>query len=446
MALSTMTTPRPRTVAPTPPKVTLLEPTTVEETGLSMGFLADLVLKSIYYAGEITAKELETQLCLPFVGVVDKVLEFLKREELVAVIGSKGLGERAYTYTISEKGIKRAREALERSQYIGPAPITFDKYCEVVLAQGLDHVRVSPPDVDRALAHLVVSQEMKDRIGPAANSGRSLFLYGPPGNGKTTIANAIPKMLGGSIYVPHAVAIGSSVIRIFDGLVHERIPEEVDPNRQTNLYHRNHDGRWVRIKRPIVMVGGELTLATLDLVYDPVSKIYEAPFQMKANGGVFLIDDFGRQLMSPDALLNRWIVPLESQIDFLTLQNGMKLEMPFRLLIIFSTNLDPAALIDDAFLRRLRHKLEVTNPSDREYHEIFKRVCAARGIPYDQQIFVYLLREHYMKTGRQLKSVHPRDLLDQIIDICNYRGIVPHLSPELIDAACAAYFVKFAEM
>ncbi len=441
--MNALAMPRMQSAKPKVNKVELLEPTTIEETGLNPGFLADLLLKMIYYAGEISANDLAVQACLPYVGVLEKVLEFLKREELVSIIGARGLGEKSFTYAISEKGIKRAREALERSQYIGPAPVPFTRYCELVMMQGLEHTRITPADVERCLAHLVISPEMKDRIGPAANSGRSFFLYGPPGNGKTTIASAIPKMLGGHIFVPYAVAIGTDVIRIFDSLVHERLLQEEDPTRHTNLYHRNHDARWVKIKRPIVMVGGELTLETLDLIFDPVSKTYEAPFQMKANGGVFLIDDFGRQQMSPDALLNRWIVPLESQIDFLTLQNGMKLEIPFRLLIIFSTNLDPAALIDEAFLRRLRHKLEVTNPTDREYHEIFKRVCQARGFNYDQQLFVYLLKEHYVKPGRALKSVHPRDILDQIIDICNYRGITPYLSKELIDQACAAYFVNF---
>lgn len=429
------------------PKIELLEARTLEETGLSMAFLADLILKAVYYAGEVTANEIAKQVKLPFVGVLDKILEFLKREELIAIVGSQGFSERGYNYIISEKGVTRAREALERSQYAGPAPVTFDKYCEVVLAQGLEHVRVTPQDVDRSLSHLVVSQAMKERIGPAANSGRSFFLYGPPGNGKTTIASAIPKMLGGHIYIPHAVVVGHNIIKIYDTLVHEASVEQenVQNSRLPNLHERRPDQRWVKIKRPIVMVGGELTLKTLDLIFDSNSKTYEAPFQMKANGGLFLIDDFGRQLMSPDTLLNRWIVPLESQIDFLTLQNGMKLEMPFRLLIVFSTNLNPKDLIDDAFLRRLRHKLEVGNPTDREYHEIFVRMCKIRGIEYNKQLFIYLLKEHYIKPKRELKAVHPRDILDQIIDICNYKGIKPHLSKELLDQACAAYFVDFGD-
>lgn len=431
----------PRPVA-FPDESTLLEPRTVEETGLTMGFLSDLVLKTIYYAGEISANDVAAAIRLPFVGVLDGVLDFLKREELVGIAGTKGFGERGFTYSITEKGVLRAREALERSQYIGPAPVTFELYRMLVLAQGLEQVRVTPEDVERELSHLILSQEMKDRIGPAVNSGRSFFLYGPPGNGKTTIARAIRNILGGEILIPYAIAIGTAVIKIYDPLVHERV-EQPDLTRAMGLYERRPDGRLARIQRPIVMVGGELTLTMLDLIFDPISKTYEAPLQMKANGGIFLIDDFGRQLMSPDTLLNRWIVPLESQIDFLTLQNGMKLEIPFRQLIVFSTNLDPAGLLDEAFLRRLRHKLEIRNPTDREYHEIFKRVCAAKGVEYDQALFVYLLKEHYLKNNRPLKSVHPRDIIEQIADICSYRGIKPHLSQGLLDQACAAYFVNF---
>lgn len=420
----------------------LLEPRSIEETGLHMGFLADLVLKTVYFAGELSAQEISEQVHLPFVGVLDSVLEFLKREELLGITGSTGFGERGYRYVISQKGTVRVREALERSQYTGPAPVTLDAYRRVVLAQALENVRVTPEDVRRALAHLVLSQEMIDRIGPAVNSARSLFLYGPPGNGKTTIAGAIPSMLKGDVYVPYAVAVGNSVIKVFDAHNHRPIEDPEEPRALGSLRDRRRDRRWVKIKRPMIMTGGELTLETLDLIFDPISKTYEAPFQMKANGGLFLIDDFGRQQVRPRDLLNRWIVPLETRVDFLTLQTGMKIEIPFQVLIVFSTNLDPKELVDEAFLRRIRHKLEVGNPTDREYHEIFRRVCKARNIEYDQQAFIYLLKEYYIKPKRELKSVHPRDIVDQIIDIATYRGIRPTLSKELIDQACSAYFVE----
>lgn len=417
-----------------------LEPRSIEETGLHIGFLSDLVLKTIYYAGEYSAQQISEQTHLPFVGVLEPVLDFLKREELVGITGSVGFGERGYRYTISQKGVVRVREALERSQYVGPAPVPLETYQKVVMAQALDNVRVGPEDVRRALAHIVITPEMAERIGPAVNSARSLFLYGPPGNGKTTVASAIPSMIRGDIYVPYAINVGMTVIKVFDSHNHQIVAEEETPGT-SGLRDRRRDRRWVKIKRPMVIVGGELTMESLDLIFDPISKTYEAPFQMKANGGVFLIDDFGRQQMRPKDLLNRWIVPLESRVDFLTLETGMKIEIPFRLLIVFSTNLDPKDLVDDAFLRRIRHKLEVGNPSDREFHEIFKRVCQHRRIEYDQQAFVYLLKEYYLKPKRELKSCHPRDILDQIIDIANYRGIRPALTKELIDQACQAYFV-----
>lgn len=420
----------------------LLEPRTVEETGLNLGFLSDLALKTIYYAGEISAQQISEQTKLPFIGVLEQVLEFLKREELVSITGSVGFGERAYRYNISQKGIVRVREALERSQYSGPAPVTLEAYRRVVLSQALENVRVGPEDVRRALAHLVLNQEMLDRIGPAVNSARSLFLYGPPGNGKTTIASAITSMLKGDIYVPYSVAIGTHIIRVFDALNHRPIEEDDKSAGTAGLRDRRRDRRWVRIKRPMIMVGGELTLETLDLIFDPTSKTYEAPFQMKANGGLFLIDDFGRQQVRPQDLLNRWIVPLETRVDFLTLQTGMKIEIPFQVLIVFSTNLDPKDLVDEAFLRRIRHKLQVGNPTEREYHEIFVRMCRQRKIEYDQAAFVYLLKEHYIKPRRELKAVHPRDILDQIIDIAHYRGIRPSLSKELVDQACTSYFVE----
>lgn len=423
----------------------LREPQSIEDTGLTMGFLSDLILKTVYFAGEITGSDIAETVHLPFNGVVDKVLEFLKREELVGIIGSSGLGERGFRYTISEKGTGRARDALERTQYVGAAPVTLDEYREVVRHQAPNQYRIGPEDVKEALMHLVLPDSVTDRIGPGVNSGRSFFLYGPPGNGKTTIARAITDMMKGNVYVPYAVAIGNSVIKVYDSLNHEAVDEgsEKKSGNGNGLGERRLDSRWIKIKRPTVMVGGELTLETLDLIYDPISKTYEAPFQMKANGGVFLIDDFGRQQVRPRDLLNRWIVPLESSIDFLTLQTGMKIEIPFQLLIVFSTNLDPKDLVDEAFLRRIRHKLEVGNPTERQFFEIFRRMCKIRGVEFDKEMFIYLLREHYIKPKREMKSVHPRDILDQIIDISTYRGIRPALTKELIDKACEAYFVEF---
>jgi predicted ATPase with chaperone activity len=269
-----------------------------------------------------------------------------------------------------------------------------------------------------------------------------MFLYGPPGNGKTTIAEAIGEMvLKNDMYIPYAVEVDGQIIKVYDEINHQAVPSE-DTNIGTGtLGSKRLDPRWVRIKRPVIMVGGELTLDGLDLKYDTNNKYYEAPFQMKANGGMFLIDDFGRQQVRPRDLLNRWIVPMEKNIDFLALHTGRKVEVPFAVLIVFSTNLPPRDLVDEAFLRRIRHKIEVTSPTFDGYREIFKKVCKSRQIPYDDNAVKYLLQEYYVKQKHKLRANHPRDLIDQIKDIADYLGKEPRLTKELIDQATDAYFV-----
>jgi len=417
----------------------LLEPRSIEETGMNRGFLSDLALKTIYSVGELSGQDIAEQLRLPFSGVVEEALTFLKREQLVSITGSKGFDERAFRYSIASAGIERVREALNRSQYVGPAPVTLDAYQRVMRSQSIGDVVVSPGQVQNALSHLVVDSKMLMKIGPAVNSGRSIFLFGPPGNGKTVIAKAMASMLGGEIVIPYAVEVDGHIIKVFDELNHRAV-EDLEASSRSEGGRR--DRRWIPIERPIVVTGGELTLESLDLVYDDTSKYYEAPFQMKANCGMFLIDDFGRQQVRPRDLLNRWIVPLETRVDFLTLHTGKKIEIPFDQLIVFSTNIDPKALVDEAFLRRIRHKIEVANPSEREFYDIFKRVTAERNVPFDQEGFMYLMREYYLKLKRELRAVHPRDIVDQIIDIAHYRGVEPALTEELIDQACSSYFVE----
>jgi len=419
-------------------KSPLLEPRSLEETGMTRGFLSDLALKTIYSVGELSGQAIAERLCLPFSGVVDELLTFLKREQLVSITGSRGFDERAFRYSIASAGIERVREAMNHSQYVGPAPVTLAAYQEAVKAQTIGEVVVSQAEVEKALSDLVISRSMLMKIGPAVNSGRSIFLFGPSGNGKTVMAKAMASMLGGELYIPFAVEVDGYVIKVFDALNHEPLPS----NRQgtSSLSEGRLDRRWVLIKRPVVVVGGELTLESLDLVYDDTSKYYEAPFQMKANGGMFLIDDFGRQQVRPRDLLNRWIVPLETRVDYLTLHTGKKIEMPFDQLIVFSTNIDPKALVDEAFLRRIRHKIKVGNPSEAEFHEIFLRVLGERDIAFDQDSFVYLVREYYLKPKRELRCVHPRDIVDQIVDIAHYQGLRPALTKELIDQACSSYF------
>jgi hypothetical protein len=411
----------------------------LEDTGLNLLNVADLVLKVLYLGGVLAGHDVAEIVKLPFTGVIDTILDFLKREKYVEVRGAGGFGESGYQYVISAKGSDKAREALDRSQYAGAAPVTLAQYINSLKMQNRERLIVHEDELRQVLTHLVISEELLGRIGPAINSGRSIFLYGPPGNGKTTVAEVIGRLiLGDDMWIPFAIDVDGQVIRVFDDVNHE-VSEKGGVKQGTGIIT---DPRWIRIKRPMIMVGGELTLAGLDLVYDDTNKFYEAPFQVKANGGMFLIDDFGRQQVRPRDLLNRWIVPLEKGTDFLTLHTGRKIEIPFFVLIVFSTNLDPRELVDDAFLRRIRHKIQITDPSYEEFREIFKRMCESKRVKYDEHVLAYLLKEWYINHDRPLRAVHPRDLLNQVIDIATYLDQPPALTKELIDRAAAAYFVK----
>lgn len=416
----------------------------LEDTGLSALFVEDMALKFLYSRGELTGHEVASLMHLPFQTVISPALDALKREQMCEVKGSGGLGAASYRYTITGKGITRAREQMERTTYTGPAPVSWDDYVQAINTQGGKQLQVNPTIMKQALSHLVLEESVFSKIGPAVNSGKSIFLYGPPGNGKTTIAESIGRMiLKNDIYIPYAVEVDGQIIKVYDEINHVIVPEEEPIVRSVtgSLGGRRPDARWVRIKRPVIMVGGELTLDGLELVYDPTNKYYEAPFQMKANGGMFLIDDFGRQQIRPRDLLNRWIVPMEKNIDFLALHTGRKVEVPFEVLIVFSTNLPPRDLVDEAFLRRIRHKIEVTSPTFDGYREIFKLMCGMRGVAYDEQAVRYLLQEYYVNAKRKLRANHPRDLLDQLADIAQYFGVQPKLTKELIDRAADAYFV-----
>ncbi len=411
----------------------------VEDTGLNMGLLTDLAIKTIYFAGYLSGQQLADRMKLPYTGVVERIIEFMKREQWIEVRGSGGISEAAYEYLISEKGSGKAQEAIGRSMYAGPCPVTLPQYVYAMKAQ---HRR---PSVQRegllqAFEGLIVDDNILGKIGPAMNSGKAIFMHGPPGNGKTTFATRAARfVLGNELWLPYAVDIEGQVINVYDSVNHEVVEVPDDSTKSGTGIRR--DPRWVKIKRPVIMVGGELTMAGLDLVYDPINKYYEAPYQMKANGGMFFIDDFGRQMMRPQDLLNRWIVPLESRIDFLTLNTGRKIEIPFNVIIIFSTNLPPKDLVDEAFLRRIPYKIEVGDPTFEQYREIFKIYCDAKRVPYNEKGLAYLIQEWYLKYDRPLRAVHPRDILDALLDMSRYLNRPPQLTKDLIDRAADSYFV-----
>lgn len=419
------------------------EPRSVAETGLSSSFLFEMVLRTLYNCGRITGNDLANELKLNY-SVLAPILPMMRKQMLIDIVGQKGQGDSAYEYEIKPpKGTLALQDALAKTCYSGPCPVPFEDYVESVAAQTIKHMIVTRRSIQRAFQDLVITPEVFNEIGPAINSAASIFLFGFPGNGKTSIAERITRLMGDDIYVPHAVEANGQIIKVFDPIVHTKVETQREEGIES-LYLKevSWDERYVRIKRPTIVTGGELTMQMLDLKYNPIGKFYEAPLQMKANGGIFMIDDFGRQQVRAMDLLNRWIVPLEKRYDYLTTITGTKIEVPFDELLIFSTNLDPTQLADEAFLRRIKFKIEVRDPTEFQWRQIWQLVCKGRGVDYNDAGIDYLVEKWYRPASRPFRMCHPRDILDQMISIAKYNMEKVSFTPDLIDAGCATYFVS----
>jgi predicted ATPase with chaperone activity len=411
----------------------------LDEAGLTLDLVVQLCLKTLFFAGELTGTDLTHRLGLVF-SVIEPALEALKSQRHCEITGGGMLGGSAYRYRITDAGRVRASLFLEQNHYVGRAPVPLEQYRQYMERFGQRRrVGVTREAVRRAFSHLVLPQRVLDQLGPAINAGHSLFVYGPPGNGKTVISQAIRNLLLGEIAIPHALEVEGSIIRLFDPVTHQELPAVEGPlSLETST---DFDERWVRCRRPLVLVGGELTLDQLDVRYSQTLGFYRAPIQTVANGGVLVIDDFGRQLLRPEELLNRWMVPMDRQVDHLVFQTGETLTIPFDLLLVFATNLQPSQLGDEAFFRRIRHKIRISDPDEASFRSILRDVAEQHGLTYDDSTVDHLIRGHYEPHGRPFRGVHPRDIVAMIHDMAKYRNEEPAFTPEWIDRACRSYFI-----
>lgn len=428
----TTTTDRLRAPAPVAPR-------TLEETGIPAELVTELLLKLLFVRGALTGADLAREAGLAY-PVVDDLIADARKRQWIEVRGSFGGGPVGYQLGLSGSGKQRALQALDQSGYVGPMPVSLEEFRERVRLQSVHRLRIPRERIREALADLTLSEHVLEAIGPAVNSGRSVFLYGAPGNGKTAVASRIAGVLGDSVFMPHAIFVDGYVITVFDESAHHR----AEPPEDAESPPGPRDGRWVRIERPTIVTSGELRLEDLDLRFDPASRVYRAPFQLKALGGALILDDFGRQQASPSDILSRWIMPLDYEVDHLTLHTGAKFRVPFDLLLIFASNLDPEELVDEAYLRRIQYKMEMGDPDRAHYDEIFSREAARLDFTDGVGAVDWIYRECYEARGIRPRACHPRDLLEMVADYTRYHGhegSIP-LTAEHLRFASDHYFTR----
>ena len=420
---------------------TPVAPRSLDETGLPLPDLLNLLAKSMYTGGLETPSAMVDLLKLPPLAV-QQLLDQAKERKLVDVLGAAGT--RAVSelrYALSEKGKLWAQDALKLNQYVGPAPVPLETYCERVLRQRIANERIDRSTIDAAFSDLVIAEDFVQEIGPAINSGRSILFYGPPGNGKTSVAETIGRMFRDVIYIPYCIQVEGQIMKVFDTGTHKPI-RAGNGLKSGSLRREDYDQRWVPCQRPFIVTGGELTLEMLDLSFNAQARFYEAPLHIKALGGVFVIDDFGRQIVTPEALLNRWIVPLESRVDYLKLHTGKSFHLPFDELVVFSTNISPHHLMDSAFLRRIPYKIAVTAPAPDDYRRIFRAVAKDSGLDGADHVVDFVITELRERNDFPLASYQPKFIVDQVRASCKFQGITPQFRPEFVARALCNLYTK----
>ncbi len=425
----------PNVIAPTPPR-------SLEETGLSTVMMRDLLLKTMFRMNLEFVSEIARVIALP-IPVTQELIDLARSQKLLQATGTlHATSGSEMGYQLADAGKARALDALSQSEYYGAMPVPLDIYREQVKKQSIRNIQMTRQQLTGAMGHLILPDELLDHLGPAVGSGRSILMYGPPGNGKSSISNGIRDALGDKIYVPRAVEYAGQVITVYDPIVHNAAEQSVDDPTSLRRSSNRFDNRYVLCERPTVITGGELTVDMLDLTYNPTARTYTASLQMKATGGVFIIDDLGRQAEPPQKIVNRWIVPLEENRDILTLQSGEKFEVPFDTLVIFSTNFHPNEIFDKAALRRIFFKIKIDGPDQDMFLKIFAMVAKKKKMPLDEAALLHLLKVRYPTINSIYANYQPVFLIDQMISICNFEGIPYQMSPELIDRAWANMFVR----